>query len=325
MVQDDLGILRDLVALLAHDRDLTGLRHEQLAELFELGRGWVAPCEDAEVDLDLQTCGLLLDGEGDDVFDLHYKPYYRLRRELTLSRLPAESAQCNSHSEQSPAREDAYCEGPVPELLAVEIDAVDQIQEVLQREDSADRPEHLRVIARGAEGSREEGHRQHDDVEDRRRALEGADEPRDRQAERGERRGPKCKRKHEREQVARPRGRFQHAAERKEHCGQVDRRWKRRRSDPFQDPDLAAGDKRDPEPCERRVRGAVPDHPCEEAPCRRPALDVTVVDGGQQCEEQDGEEEHEHRGLAAAPEQPLLALQLMPKEPHSRYSVVSAR
>ena len=61
----------DLVALLADDRDLTRLGHEQLAELLELGGGGVAPGEDPEVDPDLEAGGLLLHGEGDDVFDLH--------------------------------------------------------------------------------------------------------------------------------------------------------------------------------------------------------------------------------------------------------------
>ena len=99
----DLGILRDLVSLLAHDRDFAGLGHEQLSELLELGRGCVASREDAEVDPDLEACGLVLLGEGDDILDLHHKPYYQPGPCLTLSRLPAESAQCNSHAEQPPA------------------------------------------------------------------------------------------------------------------------------------------------------------------------------------------------------------------------------
>ena len=38
---------------------------------FDLGRRGVPPREDAEVDPDLETGGLLLDGECDDFFDLH--------------------------------------------------------------------------------------------------------------------------------------------------------------------------------------------------------------------------------------------------------------
>ena len=57
--------------LLADDRDLARLGDEQLAELLELRGGRVAPGEDPEVDPNLETGGLLVDGEGDGVFDLH--------------------------------------------------------------------------------------------------------------------------------------------------------------------------------------------------------------------------------------------------------------
>src|SRR6266516_5389700 len=174
-MQHDLRVLGDLVALLADDRDLARLGHEELAELLELGRRRVSSCEDAEVDPDLQAGRGLLGGKGDDVFDLHYGPYSRLGPGLTLSGLPAESAYCHSHSEEPPGGQDGYGEGLVPELLPVEIDALDQVEEVLQRQNGADRAEHLRVVTGRTGGSGEEGHRQHDDVEDRRRPLERAD------------------------------------------------------------------------------------------------------------------------------------------------------
>ena len=71
LTEDDLGVLRHLVPLLADDRDLARLGNEQLAELLELRGGRVASGEDAEVDPKLETGGLLVDGEGDGVFDLH--------------------------------------------------------------------------------------------------------------------------------------------------------------------------------------------------------------------------------------------------------------
>ena len=71
LVEDDLDILRQLVPLLADDRHLTRLGHQQLAELLELGRRRVAACEHAEVDPDLETRRRLVDRERDHVFDLH--------------------------------------------------------------------------------------------------------------------------------------------------------------------------------------------------------------------------------------------------------------
>src|SRR5712691_5157398 len=266
-------------------------------------------------------------------------PYYRAGPRLTLARHPAKSAQCNNHSEKPPTGQHGHGRGLVPELLAVQVDAVDQVQEVLQREDVADRAEHFRVMPCRAEGPRQKRHRQDDDVEDRGRALERADEPGDRQAEGCERRSSERKRQNERDQMARPGGRLQHPAEhekrrhlnreherdREEHRCEIDSRWQGRGTDPLQDADLAARDERDREPRERGVRCAVADHPGEERPRCRAAVDVTVVDGCQQREEQDREEEHEHRRLAAAPEGPLLPLQLMSEEPHSWCSAVSAR
>ena len=70
-MEDDLGVLRQLVPLLANDGDLARFGNEQLAEILELRGGRVASGKDAEVDPNLETGGLLLDGEGDDVFDLH--------------------------------------------------------------------------------------------------------------------------------------------------------------------------------------------------------------------------------------------------------------
>src|SRR6266849_10754261 len=134
-MHQDLGVFGDLVALLADDRDLARFGHEELAQLFELGRGCVAACEDAEVDPDLQAGRLLLDGECDDVLDLHHKSYSRLCRDSTLSWHPAESAQCNSHAEEAPYGQHRYGQWLVPELLAVEVDAVDQDQQVLEREE----------------------------------------------------------------------------------------------------------------------------------------------------------------------------------------------
>src|SRR5207248_612788 len=48
LVKDDLRLLCHLVTLLAHDRDLAGLRYEELAQLLELGGGGVTAGEDAE-------------------------------------------------------------------------------------------------------------------------------------------------------------------------------------------------------------------------------------------------------------------------------------
>src|SRR5436190_7336857 len=167
-MKEDLSVLRDLVPLLGDDRDLTGLGDDQLAELLEFGRRRVSSGEDAEVDPDLQAWLALLGGENDDIFDLHHEPYSRLRTGLTLSRLPAESAHCHSHAEESPRGKDADGQGLVPELLSVEVDALDQVQEVLQRENGPDRTEEAWIVAGRAEGSGEKGHRQHDDVQDRR-------------------------------------------------------------------------------------------------------------------------------------------------------------
>src|SRR5712691_2415253 len=104
-MQHDLRVLRDLVPLLADDRDLARLGHEQLAEPVELGRRRVSSCEDAEADPDLQAGRGLLAGKSDDVFDLHYRSYSRPGPGLTLSGLPAESAYCHSHSEDPPGGE----------------------------------------------------------------------------------------------------------------------------------------------------------------------------------------------------------------------------
>ena len=71
LMEQELDVLADLVALLTDDRDLTRLGDDQSAQLFQLGGGGVAPGEDPEVDPDLEAGGLLLHGEGDDVFDLH--------------------------------------------------------------------------------------------------------------------------------------------------------------------------------------------------------------------------------------------------------------
>ena len=71
LVEDELDLARQVVPLLADDRDLTGLRDQQLAELLQLGARRIPACEDPEVDLDVQSCGLSFRDERDRLLDCH--------------------------------------------------------------------------------------------------------------------------------------------------------------------------------------------------------------------------------------------------------------
>ena len=132
-MEHDSRVLRQLVPFFADDRDLARLGHEQLAELLQLSRGGVATGENAEVDADLEACGLPLDHEGNGFLDPHSKSYNRLGPDLTLPWLPAEFPQGNHDAEQSPAREDAYRGRLVPQFLTVEVDRVDRVEQVFER------------------------------------------------------------------------------------------------------------------------------------------------------------------------------------------------
>src|SRR5207244_3019347 len=146
LMEDDFRLPCDLVTLLADDRDLPGVWNEQLPELLELGSCGVTAREDAEVDPDLEACRLLLYHEGDDMLDLHSRSYNRPGPDLTLSRLPAETPQCNRHSKRPPAGQNGHGRRLVPELLPVEVDRVDGVQEVLERAGVADRAAGARVV-----------------------------------------------------------------------------------------------------------------------------------------------------------------------------------
>ncbi len=101
--------------------------------------------------------------------------------------------------------------GFVQNRVAVQIDRVDEVDEVLERQHVADRAQERRIVARRPEGAREERHRQQDEVHDRGRALAGADERRRRDAERGERAAPSTIARSERADRARERRPVQRA------------------------------------------------------------------------------------------------------------------
>src|SRR4030095_13433472 len=134
----DLDVLGEIVPLLADDRYLPGLRQQQPAELLELGGRRVAAGEDTEVDSDLEPGRRFVDSKGDGLLDLHRKSYLQASENLTLARLPAELSQRDEDPERSPACEHGDVGGLTPELVPIQIDRVDRIEQVLQRQGVAD-------------------------------------------------------------------------------------------------------------------------------------------------------------------------------------------
>ena len=139
--------------------------------------------------------------------------------------------------------------------------------------------------------------------------------------------------------MPRPRGRFQqvpeneerhrlervHDHDRNEDRRQVCRRRKRCPADPFEDPRLAARDDDQREAGECGVRDAVRKHSGEQRPRRGTPVYPSVVDRGEQREEEQRKEKDEDGRFASAPEHKLLPADLVPEEPHSSSSATSAR
>src|SRR5262249_61532741 len=77
---------------------------------------------------------------------------------LTLDRLPAKTTDCDERSTHAPGGEHGDRAGARPDLLAVEVDGVDELDEVLQRQDGADRAQHRRIVRRGPQPPRQPRH-----------------------------------------------------------------------------------------------------------------------------------------------------------------------
>src|SRR3954454_20255273 len=70
---------------------------------------------------------------------------------LTLARLPAELPNVYEDPDHAPARNDRQVGAYVPQRMPVEIDGVDRVEQVFQRQDVADCLQHARIVARLAE------------------------------------------------------------------------------------------------------------------------------------------------------------------------------
>src|SRR5262245_12679338 len=98
---------------------------------------------------------------------------------LTLHGFPAKTTDRHEGSAHAPGGEDGDRARARPDLVAVQVHGVDELDEVLQRQDGADRAQRGRIVRGGPEAAGEERHREQDRVDDRRRALRGADQRRD--------------------------------------------------------------------------------------------------------------------------------------------------
>src|SRR5258708_9550971 len=112
--------------------------------------------------------------------------WYRRNRNLTLARLPAELPDGYGERAGAPGREHPERRRPRPDQLPAQVDRVDDVDEVLERQDVADHAQEVRIVPGRPERARDERHRQEDEVHDRGRALAGADERRGRDADRRE-------------------------------------------------------------------------------------------------------------------------------------------
>src|SRR5438034_3469451 len=70
---------------------------------------------------------------------------------LTLDGLPAEPSECDDGAREPPRYEDGDRARLRPQTLTMEIDRVDDLDEVLHRQDGRDRLQHLRIVLGGAE------------------------------------------------------------------------------------------------------------------------------------------------------------------------------
>ncbi len=197
---------------------------------------------------------------------------------------------------------------------------------MLQRQDVADGLEPLRILLRRHERPRDERHRQQDQVDHRRGPVGRPDHRRRPQAHPCERCRAEQHDRDERGDVLRAVGVEDRDAEREHHDrlqdeddqhrehrgGQVGRRRQRRRPDALQQAALAPDHEQDGEAREGGVRGAVAEQPDEEEVTRAIPVDRAVVHRAEQKQEDDREEEDEEGALAVAPEDALLARELVP-------------
>src|SRR3954452_24774258 len=77
---------------------------------------------------------------------------------LTLARFPAELPHGYDDSEHSPAGEHGHVGALLPDLMAVQIDGIDRVEQVFQRQHVTDRAQDARVLARRPERAGQEGH-----------------------------------------------------------------------------------------------------------------------------------------------------------------------